>query len=169
MTLDQQDAAAAAIAEAFAMAPEKSVKDLRTHPHNGYRAVHVHLKLRRAMAEVQVRTELQSKWANTYERLGDLAGRAIRYNSVDQLEGWGAIAARLQEISLNRIGPTEEMKNRIAELCPDSSYVWQGLDDLPEQVREIGDRVLEHEAALSTVLDDVEMMLRATLRKGSGR
>lgn len=167
MTLGEQDSAAAAIAGAFGMDPEKAIKDLRVQHHNGYRAVHVHLKLRRAMAEVQVRTELQSKWANTYERLGDLVGRKIRYDGDSGDEEWDPIVSRLQEISLRRIRPIEEMKNRIAEMCPDSGYVWQSLDELPEQVREIGYKVLENEAELSTMLDDVENLLLSALRKGT--
>lgn len=167
MTLREQDAVAAAIAWAFGMDPAKAVKDLRVEHHNGYRAVHVHLKIRRAMAEVQVRTQLQSKWANTYERLGDLAGRGIRYDSVTDSDGWGAIASRLQEISLTRIRQIEEAKDAIAEIRPNSGYVWQGLAELPDEIREIGYKVLEDEAELSTMLDDVEMLFRDVLRKGT--
>ncbi len=166
MTLHEQDRVADAIARAFGMDPVKAVKDLRVEHHNGYRAVHVHLKLRRAMAEVQVRTQLQSKWANTYERLGDLAGRSIRYEQVMGSGGWSGIASKLQEISLNQIRLIEEAKDKIAEMSPDSGYVWNSLDDLPEEVREIGYKVLEDEAELSTMLDDVEKLLRDAQRKG---
>ncbi|MFD4293111.1 hypothetical protein ACFWPA_17120 [Rhodococcus sp. NPDC058505] len=167
MTLDQQDAVAAAIAHSFGMDPSKAIKDLRVHHHSGYRAVHIHLKLRRAMAEVQVRTELQSKWANTYERLGDIVGRGIRYSSVDQTTisdatdpTWIAIATRLQEISTGHIRVIEERKNTIAQMLPEAGYVWQSLDDLPEHVRRIGESVLEGEAQLSIMLDDIERTLR---------
>ncbi len=167
MTLREQDAVAAAIARAFGMDPAKAVKDLRVEHHNGYRAVHVHLKLRRAMAEVQVRTQLQSKWANTYERLGDLAGRGIRYDNVTESDSWSAIASRLQEISVTRIRPIEEAKDAIAEIRPNSGYVWQSLEELPDELREIGYKVLEDEAELSTMLDDVEVLFRDALRKGT--
>ncbi|MFT4044810.1 MAG: GTP pyrophosphokinase family protein [Gordonia sp. (in: high G+C Gram-positive bacteria)] len=57
------------------------IKDIRTNPHSGYRAVHVWLRLPAGRVEVQIRTRGQSAWANSYERLGDLVGRHIRYGS----------------------------------------------------------------------------------------
>lgn len=55
------------------------IKDLRESPHNGYRAVHVHATFPAGRIEVQIRTELQSAWANAYEVAGDIYGRNIRY------------------------------------------------------------------------------------------
>ena len=78
MTLTQQMHVAQAIAELFDHGA-RAVKDLRSAPHSGYRALHVWLRLR-GRVEVQVRTVFQSEWANAYESIADLLGREIRYD-----------------------------------------------------------------------------------------
>lgn len=78
MVLTQQTNLAQEIAEYFGAAPA-TIKDIRATPHSGYRAVHVWLALPAGRVEVQIRTLLQSEWANTYEGLGELFGRGIRY------------------------------------------------------------------------------------------
>lgn len=60
--------------------PGAKVNDRRVVPSSGYRAVHVVVSIDEARVEIQVRTTLQHQWAETYERLGDLFGREIRYN-----------------------------------------------------------------------------------------
>jgi len=65
----------------------EAIRDLRTQHHSGYRAVHVWLRLAGGRVEVQVRTTLQSEWANAYEALADLIGREIRYNQEPNLSG----------------------------------------------------------------------------------
>ncbi|MED5814319.1 hypothetical protein VST63_18310 [Mycolicibacterium sp. 050232] len=82
ITLDVQTALAGEIAAHFG---ERSrVRDLRDNPHSGYRAVHVWLRLPAGRVEIQIRTVGQSAWANTYERIGDLLGRGIRYNEMPE-------------------------------------------------------------------------------------
>lgn len=82
ITLDEQTALAEEVAAHFG---ERSrVRDLRDNPHSGYRAVHVWLRLPPGRVEVQIRTVAQSAWANTYERIGDLLGRGIRYNEMPE-------------------------------------------------------------------------------------
>lgn len=76
--LDQQTALAEEIKE-FYGAERADIRDIRLTPHSGYRAVHVWLRLPAGRVEIQIRTRGQSVWANTYERLGDYAGRQIRY------------------------------------------------------------------------------------------
>lgn len=58
------------------------VKDLRTGDHSGYRAVHVLATFPAGRCEVQIRTRLQSEWANAYEYLADKVGRDIRYGHI---------------------------------------------------------------------------------------
>ncbi|RWZ79852.1 hypothetical protein [Glutamicibacter sp. HZAU] len=77
MTLLEQDAVVTAIAGMFDE-NEVQIRDLRSEPHSGYRAVHLWLK-EPARAEIQVRTQLQGKWANMYEAAADVLGREIRY------------------------------------------------------------------------------------------
>ncbi len=78
MNLVEQDQMVAKVIEVFGH-DQTAIHDLRNEPHSGYRAVHVWLRLEGGRAEVQVRTALQSSWANAYEALADLAGRDIRY------------------------------------------------------------------------------------------
>lgn len=78
-TLSEQTEFASELARHFGVTEPNHIRDLRKLPHSGYRAVHVWLRLPAGRVEVQIRTELQSAWANFYERLGDTFGRAIRY------------------------------------------------------------------------------------------
>lgn len=72
----EQDAVVAAIVEHF---PGSRVRDRRATPSTGYRAVHVIVRIDVHRVEVQVRTRLQHSWAETNEKLADLAGRGLRY------------------------------------------------------------------------------------------
>lgn len=56
--------------------------DRRVDPRSGYRAIHIALKCEGCWAEIQIRTPLQHRWAETYERLADRVGRKIRYGEV---------------------------------------------------------------------------------------
>lgn len=55
-------------------------------PQQGYRAVHIWVRSPAGRFEVQLRTLLQSEWANVYEKLGDITGRRIRYEDDYQPE-----------------------------------------------------------------------------------
>lgn len=84
LLLDEQTALAHEVAEHFG-AGESGIHDLRDGAHAGYRAVHVWLRFPAGRAEVQIRTALQTLWANAYERLADRCGRGIRYGEpIDQ-------------------------------------------------------------------------------------
>ncbi|MFE4500172.1 GTP pyrophosphokinase family protein [Rhodococcus sp. NPDC056743] len=78
-TLTQQTQIADAMAEVFSV-DERGKRDLRENPHSGYRAYHLWVRCPAGRVEIQIRTEGQSEWANTYERLGDILGRGIRYD-----------------------------------------------------------------------------------------
>jgi hypothetical protein len=58
---------------------EPKVVDRRDKPMHGYRAVHVIVFPEGSPIEIQVRTEWQHEWAEFFEKLADLVGRAIRY------------------------------------------------------------------------------------------
>lgn len=49
------------------------------HPSHGYRAIHVVVRVDGLPVEIQVRTDLQDKWAQLVEVLSDRWGRQIRY------------------------------------------------------------------------------------------
>jgi ppGpp synthetase/RelA/SpoT-type nucleotidyltranferase len=53
--------------------------DRRADPRSGYRAVHLEVRREGILMEVQVRTALQHKWAELFERAADRLGRGLRY------------------------------------------------------------------------------------------
>ena len=81
VTLTQQRCMADELCDLFTKcgATRADIKDLRDGSHSGYRAMHLHLGFPAGFAEAQVRTALQSHWANVYESAADIFGRHIRY------------------------------------------------------------------------------------------
>lgn len=75
--LSEQDDAAGKIQARFH--PALRYYDLRPQPRYGYRAVHVVVAQHGLPVEIQIRTQLQDRWANINEKIADLFGRAIRY------------------------------------------------------------------------------------------
>lgn len=55
------------------------IKNYLEAPQQGYRAVHVWIEAPAGRVELQLRTTLQSEWANAFERLADITGRKVRY------------------------------------------------------------------------------------------
>jgi hypothetical protein len=79
-TRADQDNAVASILAAFDTGTRPpQVRDRRDKPSSGYRAVHVVVFPGNIPVEIQVRTELQHVWAQVFEVMGDVWGRAIRY------------------------------------------------------------------------------------------
>lgn len=75
-----QDVVVAAIVREFRDGSKPPVvKDRRSRPNHGYRAVHVIVTAQDLPVEIQVRTRGQDAWAQGIERLGDIWGRGIRY------------------------------------------------------------------------------------------
>ena len=83
LTLKNQEAVANSLASTFISSGAKKVdiKNLNNSPHTGYRAIHLRIESPAGCAEVQIRTHLQSAWANAYETLADVLGRDIRYTN----------------------------------------------------------------------------------------
>ncbi|SDR82814.1 hypothetical protein SAMN04488539_0459 [Corynebacterium timonense] len=81
VSLSQQTKIAEIFVQEFsnAGASRVDIRDLRTSPHSGYRAIHLHIRAAAGRAEMQIRTALQSQWANLYEEAADIYGRDIRY------------------------------------------------------------------------------------------
>lgn len=88
ITLTKQSTLALELADALknAGATRCRIKDHRGQPQSGYRAVHVVAEFPAGRVEVQIRTAMQSLWANTYEVLADKLGRCIRYGDWESLE-----------------------------------------------------------------------------------
>ena len=79
MTLGQQTSMSQRLVELF---PAAKVIDRRETPNNGYRALHVIVRVEGRLVEIQLRTLLQDLWAQAMERLADEAGREARYGHV---------------------------------------------------------------------------------------
>jgi ppGpp synthetase/RelA/SpoT-type nucleotidyltranferase len=91
--LSSQDKLVASIALGFGDSVRKII-DRRQDPRSGYRAVHVILNVDGSFTEVQVRTNLQSKWADLYERLADEWRRQIRYGVGPSPDSQGVLVHR---------------------------------------------------------------------------
>ncbi|MHC2798903.1 MULTISPECIES: nucleotidyltransferase family protein [Corynebacterium] len=112
VTLKEQTVLAKLLSRELVKAGARKVilRDMREEPHSGYRAVHLHVMSEAGRAEFQLRTALQSQWANLYEMAGDLYGREIRY-----LEFGGRIPAEF-EIEIRALHEVSEVVNRVEKL-----------------------------------------------------
>lgn len=110
MTLWHQTRVAQTISSMFSQDYNQAVHDLRGDPHSGYRAVHVWLRLP-ARVEVQIRTRLQSAWANVYEELGDVAGREIRYGGRPASPAFEHLVESLQHFSTGTLKQHENARD----------------------------------------------------------
>lgn len=75
------------------------IEDLRGGEHSGYRAVHVLAKYPAGRCEIQLRTRLQSAWANAYELLAMIVGRGIRYGESPEDPSARKLVESMQEQS----------------------------------------------------------------------
>lgn len=132
MDLTEQDIIARSIYDHFVSIDwNAEIKDHRDPPGYGnYRAVHLRLERPEdgARAEVQIRTSLQSLWANIYERLGDRLGRKIRYGELPEDEADRMMVVSWQEISIATIATLESVIQSIPELEAHAS----ALNDSPD-------------------------------------
>jgi ppGpp synthetase/RelA/SpoT-type nucleotidyltranferase len=89
----KQDSMVSRIIEAFAAGEKQpQVLDRRANPSFGYRAVHIVAFVGRLPVEIQVRTDLQHRWAEIAERLGDQWGRGMRYGTGPEEPGRAAFS-----------------------------------------------------------------------------
>jgi ppGpp synthetase/RelA/SpoT-type nucleotidyltranferase len=80
MDLYEQDVLAKRMIALFADGSKlPKIRDRRSEPSHGYRALHVVLFVSNRPVEVQIRTVMQHRWANMFEKLADIVGRGIRY------------------------------------------------------------------------------------------
>jgi ppGpp synthetase/RelA/SpoT-type nucleotidyltranferase len=79
-TRADQDEIAARIGALFSDGDRQpKLIDRRADPRAGYRAVHLEVRREGILIEVQVRTNLQHRWAELFERAADRLGRELRY------------------------------------------------------------------------------------------
>lgn len=158
MTLDEQSVVVDRIAEIFdERAWSVSINDYRAGGHLGnYRAVHLVVERRadRARAEIQVRTVLQSKWANVYEALADVWGRNIRYGALPADSEARRSVASWQEQSISLIKQFEELENRyLADPMGESSQrlkktMGELHNDIVTSTNEVAERLREDRSGL---------------------
>jgi hypothetical protein len=97
------------------------IKDRRKEPVSGYRALHLIPRVEELHAEIQIRTLMQSQWADLFERRADTWGRQIRYGAPPNPDSDGKVDRRiaaiqqLKELSLKHISSFEEHTVKIEE------------------------------------------------------
>ena len=118
MRIDQQDQVVAEICRHFEAADiQVDVSDMRDNPHSGYRAVHLVLNPPAAAPiEIQVRTDLQGRWANLYEAVSDHLGRGIRYGQPPDDKALCDEVVWVQELSTELVYVVEKTERGIFEL-----------------------------------------------------
>jgi ppGpp synthetase/RelA/SpoT-type nucleotidyltranferase len=144
ITFDWQDQLAAEIVRRFPADPRQpKIRDRRTEPSHGYRAVHVIVSLDGVSIEIQVRTIPQHLWADVMERIADHLGRQIRYGQpptpppgISQREAEAVVAGmmrvseRLAAVHLTTVDgrafPLESFLREMRELI--SQEMSEGID-----------------------------------------
>jgi ppGpp synthetase/RelA/SpoT-type nucleotidyltranferase len=120
----EQDEITTKIAELFLDKdrPPKWI-DRRAEPRSGYRAVHLEVRREGILIEVQVRTALQHRWAELFERAADKLGRGLRYGEpVPDFTGRGEELVN----RLNQLSEAIENAERLPHL-PDSSATQRAI------------------------------------------
>ena len=141
------------------------IKDLRDGSHSGYRAIHLHLRFPAGFAEAQVRTALQSHWANVYESAADIFGRHIRYlheeNQVPlSLAARKAVKVKLLHDLSAHISQVAEKRDECSSAHPS--------DDLDYDMKQRQEIISELESNIQFILnllDEGFRKVRASRRK----
>jgi GTP pyrophosphokinase len=100
----RQDLVVECLTKAFA---ETAVVDRRKSPSHGYRAVHVVVRQGGRPVEIQVRTELQHRWAQLSEKLSDVVDPRLKYGG-----GPESLQSKLLKFS-ETVGRMEVVETRI--------------------------------------------------------
>lgn len=162
MTLQEQDAVVDALMGYFQdMGWEPHKTDYRAKGgHSAYRAVHVVLHFQPiGKVEVQVRTHLQSRWANLYEAMADKHGRQIRYDELPEDPEARSEVESLQELSLVNIAELEDLRVSAEDLRGRS-----GTASFHEEVESLIQSIAKTERGLAASLKRAEDALRQDLK-----
>jgi ppGpp synthetase/RelA/SpoT-type nucleotidyltranferase len=119
-TLTAQRAFVEGVTRAFG-ASDGDIIDRIRNPQSGYRALHVVVSVSDIRVEIQVRTRLQSLWADVFERLADSWGRQIRYGDPPDDDPSGEVDRAemvewLKAMSLDVIAEIEQIEDQMALL-----------------------------------------------------
>jgi GTP pyrophosphokinase len=138
------------------------VSDRREHPSHGYRAVHVILKHRERLVEIQVRTVLQHSWAELSEKISDVVDPGIKYGIGNQ----GMIEALLklstevareeaQEVAL------ATLQHRIAAMLSEDDVA----EARQEQLINLQDEIKDTQMSQVTIRDGIVTAVRQIIQK----
>ena len=105
------------------------VIDRRDNPSHGYRAVHVIVRHRGKLVEIQVRTALQHLWAELSEKLADLIDPAIKYGGGGEnrpyvLDKTSEMVARTEKLEWELTQIPEEDRPQDADSHVEESKAW---------------------------------------------
>lgn len=165
MSLADQDTLARGIANALeAMQPEHDrqparIVDRRSEPIAGYRAVHLVVRVVGLPVEIQVRTEMQATWADTYEKFADMFGRPLRY---------------LTWAELSRFAEPTDPREEVQHLQATVAQAAQGLQKISTEGIALLEQLLpvlavaEADLDQTLIVEDHEVNLRALREAVSG-
>lgn len=123
----------------------------------GYRAIHLVIQSAAGIIELQMRTLLQSEWANTFEKLADKTGRKIRYESDARPEN--KELAKVFDALVSIARDIYHMERQRVATCRSSSNPLKQLADIPiglplnprlHELRAAAFRALSHSEAASS-------------------
>lgn len=153
--IDAQDAAVQAVISRY---PNHVVDDRREEHQNGYRAVHVIVRLDNGnYVEVQVRTTLQNDWANLCERLADRFDPAFKYGGGTQelreplmqlSEDSATVDRLLREVTLRELALTPRI-SRLVVMDDDGNI--DTVDVSEEELAELIEEVRQSTALIRQV------------------
>ena len=162
VTLTQQQRIAKGLYDLFTEcgANRVDIKDLRDGSHSGYRAIHLHLRFPAGFAEVQVRTALQSRWANVYETAADIFGRQIRYLH----EGTEVLLLPEAEINMKLLCELSTLIAQVEEMRDE--HLGMGFSNVSDyDVRHSQEKISIIEDRIHIILNNLNEQFRDTQRR----
>ena len=162
VTLTQQQRIAKGLYDLFTEcgANRVDIKDLRDGSHSGYRAIHLHLRFPAGFAEVQVRTALQSRWANICETAADIFGRQIRYLH----EGTEVLLLPEAEINMKLLCELSTLIAQVEEMRDE--HLGMGFSNVSDyDVRHSQEKISIMEDRIHIILNNLNEQFRDTQRR----
>jgi hypothetical protein len=153
-TSHEQGEAQALLGELF---PGSLLDDRRIRPSHGYRAIHLIVPVgeNRTVVEVQVRTELQHRWAELCEKLSDLHAPEVKYGG-----GSRAVQNWLELLS-SMIAVEEAFEDTIEKQYGDLRGLSGDLHTVRlQEIESLEDEVTRYRETVFALLDQLPPSLR---------
>ncbi len=122
-------------------------RDYQTTPHDGYRALHIVVRVQDRPVEVQVRTEMEDLWANASEALANRLDPEIKY-------GGGPADVRELLDSMSQVGEAADAAEAVRH-----AFLAAGTDELADRLltpRSVTDATKALFRAVARIDRDVE-------------